>query len=125
MQISAQGVLGPCISVNRTLASGTFNSQATAVAACSTSSGTFSSLYQWNNGLHSKVVGTVTIGLTPAGETAYEFHGTVVPTGHDDEFIGDTVDGVKILFTITPLACFTPQGLTSISGPTQINFTHL
>jgi hypothetical protein len=117
---TATGQVSGCISLTQPLLTGA-NLAASGDGTASCTSGSFSNttVYNWNTGQKSTVVGTGSINLKPDGETVFALVGKVT----SGLFTGETVVQTKILLSTDLTACLTPGGLTSVAGPITLTVT--
>ncbi|MEU6481047.1 hypothetical protein ABZ858_30050 [Streptomyces sp. NPDC047017] len=117
---TATGQVSGCVSLsNPALTGANLSAAGDGTASCTSGSFSNTTVYHWNTGQSSTVVGTGSINLKPDGETVFVLTGTVT----SGPFTGATVLQTKVLLSTDLLACLTPGGLTSIAGPITLTFS--
>jgi hypothetical protein len=119
VHITTDGVLGPCVSSDPTVLSGSYHDDVTGTVDC-----TFGSVHgirtiAWNNGRTSTVSFTTALDAKPDGETVVVEQGSVT----SGEFTGDATLTTITLAHTALLACATPTGVTSTAGPVATTYS--
>lgn len=118
IDFTSTGTLAACLSPSHPeITGGEFTASGSGTASCLTGSVSNTTVYHWNTGQHSTVVGSFSVNLKPGGTTVLVLVGTVT----SGLFQGATAAQTKVLPATNLADCLTPEGLTSVSGP--ISFT--
>lgn len=114
---TATGTLASCVSpAHPEITGGNFASSGRGSLSCLTGSTSNTTVYHWNTGQNSTVVGDFAVNLKPGGTTVLVLVGTVTA----GLFEGATVAQTKVMPATNLPDCLTPQGLTSVSGPVSL-----
>lgn len=117
---TANGSLATCVSVTHPEIKGaSFTSTGTGTASCLSGSVSNTTTYRWNTGQTSTVKGSLAVNLKPNGTTVLVLIGTVT----SGLFKGATAAQTKVLANTDLLACATPEGLKTVSGPVSLTVT--
>ncbi|MEU6117219.1 hypothetical protein ABZ840_22100 [Streptomyces sp. NPDC047117] len=111
------GNVSGCVDLSGSGISGaSFSTFGQGTASCLAGSVSNTTTYRWSNGQTSTVRGTGAVNAKPNGVTVLVLTGTV----ESGLFTGATVVQTKVLLNSDLLACATPEGLTSVGGPTNL-----
>lgn len=119
----AAGTLGPCVTVlGSDFSNGTITYDGGGELSCLSGGGGQSSgvgTIEWAGGQESDFTYTAGVALRPGGITALVVTGTV----SSGTFVGATVTQTVVFASLDLLSCFTPQGITTTSGPVTVTVT--
>lgn len=121
VNIEAEGEYTSCASSDPAVTSGTYTASGQGTMSCLAGGHAGEFTITWNTGEHSTIEFTNAVALRPGGEVVVVATGTVI----DGKFFGDRFDGTFTLFQLDPLACLSPQGVRSATGPTTLLLTSL
>lgn len=121
VDIEAEGEYTDCVSSDPAVTSGTYTASGEGTMSCLAGGHAGKFTITWNTGEESTIEFTNTVAARPGGEMVVVATGTVV----GGKFVGDRYDGTFTLFQLDPIACLSPQGVRSATGPTTLLFTSL
>ncbi|MQA90156.1 MAG: hypothetical protein GEU90_07965 [Gemmatimonas sp.] len=121
VDIEAEGEYTTCLSSDPAVTSGIYTASGEGTLSCLAGGHAGQFTITWNTGESSTVEFTNSLALRPGGQTVVTATGTVI----GGKFVGDRFDGTFTLFQLDVLACLTPQGVRSASGPATLLFTSL
>jgi hypothetical protein len=108
------GTLRNCVSLaHPEIVSGTFSGEGKGSFSCLAANAMLRTVITWNTGQSTTVDVGLTVNAKPAGSTVLVSAGEV----RDGLFRGGVYVAPKVLPNPDPLACTTPAGMSSASGP--------
>jgi hypothetical protein len=119
--VTANDTLGPCVVPTQlNLTGGTARYELTALISCTNLAlAPFQVSFHWNNGMRSRVNFSSSVVTSVNGEFEVDSTG-VVQSGFG---AGDTAVETLTVAQPDPIACSSPQGVTSVAGPLTLTFT--
>lgn len=121
VDIEAEGAYTSCASSDPAVTSGTYTASGQGTMSCLAGGHAGEFTITWNTGEDSTIEFINSVALRPGGEVVVVATGTVI----DGKFVGDRFDGTFTLFQLEPIACLSPQGVRSATGPTTLLLTSL
>lgn len=120
--ITSRADYGPCVSSGSpAITSGGYEIVVTGLISCLAGSVSIMVTITWNTGETTTVAAAGVVVLRPANETVVVYQGRVTA----GRFTGAEVVMNAVVLNTTPQQCFTPEGVTSSSGPAGIVITQL
>ncbi|MBZ4398679.1 hypothetical protein OWM54_33795 [Myxococcus sp. MISCRS1] len=120
--VDSKALYGPCTGLPLGLVSASLDTFAQTPLSCGLlENGNLSLTLKWNDGTYSTGQGRALLRAAPLGEVVIATESTVT----EGRFVGATVVVTSTLLQTDFLACSTPQGVTSVAGPSVLVITRL
>lgn len=117
--VTQQGAAESCLSGGASdITSGTWELSATGTLSCTGGSASGTRTYTWNTGDVSVEEVSLTVGARPEGQTVLLTEGEIVK----GLFTGAKTHSQAVLTNDQLLACHSPEGMNSTSGPRIVQF---
>ncbi|MBN9681844.1 MULTISPECIES: hypothetical protein [unclassified Corallococcus] len=118
VNVTADAVLGPCVSLTPGIVSAKVHTTAKANLSCSLNLGSTPSQLDitWNDGTKSVASGQTLVNVKATGQLVLVLTGKI--TG--GRFKNATIERTLTLLQTDLLGCFTPEGVTDVSGAAML-----